>query len=219
MELIKDKIWCIKNLTFPSNTYLLKDDGSDSCLIIDPGLDSDLLDKAVTLRNLNPIAILATHGHFDHIGSVAYFKEKYDIPFYLHEADLKLSRSANFFIKMARIKSSIEIPIPDLILNQKTQSLFIGNFSLEITNYPGHSFGSCIIQSGKYLFSGDILYKKGLGFNNFPGEDKEKLKTSIKEIFASYSDDCLVLPGHGESERLVAIKSQNIELKKFLAIT
>ena len=97
MELTKQYINVVRNGVFPSNTYLLKSPLNNACLLIDPGLDTRAIDDKITELNLMPVAIVCTHGHFDHIGSVSYFKTKFDIPYYLHEADLKLSKSANFF--------------------------------------------------------------------------------------------------------------------------
>ena len=92
----------------------------------------------------------------------------------------------------------------------------IGKFDLNIFNFPGHSEGSCIIQSNNLLFSGDIIYKNGLGFNNFPGENKANLKDSILKIFEIFPSDSIVYPGHGESEYLMNIKHNNQDLINFL---
>ena len=217
MELIKDHIYLIRNIKiFSSNTYIFKNSLNDDCVIIDPGFDIELICKNLAENNLNPIAIISTHGHFDHIGSVTFFKNKFKIPFYIHEADSKIMQSANFYLKIARIDYKIETPMPDMLFKEKKQTINIGNFELFIYNFPGHSSGSCIIQHDKYLFTGDIIYKKGLGFNNFPGEDKAKLKYSIKEVFDTFSDDSLVLPGHGDSEYLINIKNNNQDLINFL---
>jgi glyoxylase-like metal-dependent hydrolase (beta-lactamase superfamily II) len=216
VELTDQLLFKVKNEIFSSNSYLLKDKLSDFCVLIDPGLDTQAIDKILNELKLKPIAIIATHGHFDHIGSVTFFKNKFNIPFYMHEADLKISQSANFYLKIARINHKIETPKPDVLFKEKKETITIGNFELCIYNFPGHSAGSCIIKQDKYLFTGDIIYKKGLGFNNFPGEDKAKLKHSIQEVFETFPDDCLVLPGHGESEYLINIKNNNQDLINFL---
>lgn len=209
-------LYKVRNEIFSSNSYILRDNRSDFCLLIDPGLDTLAIDKTLTDLNLIPIAILVTHGHFDHIGSVSFFKNKFNIPFYMHEADSKISQSANFYLKIARINHKIETPKPDVFFKEKRETINIGNFELNIFNFPGHTAGSCIIRHNKYLFTGDIIYKKGLGFNNFPGEDKTKLKHSIQAVFEIFSGDSLVLPGHGDSEYLMNIKNNNQDLINFL---
>jgi hydroxyacylglutathione hydrolase len=214
--LINDDLFRVQNGLFPSNTYFLKSSLSRDCIIIDPGLDKIAIQKKLVELSLNPIAIMSTHGHFDHIGSVSYFKVKYNIPFYLHRSDVKLSKSANFFLTIAKIPIQIDTPIPDVIIEGKEQTITINEFKLGVYNLPGHSAGSCVIQNEKYLFSGDIMYKKGLGLNNFPGEDKIKLKSSIHEIFRLFENDSLILPGHGEFEYLGNIAQSNQDLIRFL---
>lgn len=218
MGLIEHAIITIRNEVFPSNTYILKSKNDNSCIIIDPGLDVSLIDKKITELDLKPVAIISTHGHFDHVGGVSFFKMKFKIPFYLHEADLKLSKSANFFLKVAQINIQIETPVPDYFFKGQLETLIIEDFNLAVYNFPGHSAGSCIIKYDNSLFSGDMIYKKGLGFNNFPGENKDQLKESILKIFKTFAGDSLILPGHGEAEYLEKIKANNKDLANFLSL-
>lgn len=208
-------IYTIKNIIFPSNTYIIAND-DNACLIIDPGLDESLTDACIQENKLKPVAVLCTHGHFDHIANVTFFKLKYNIPFYIHEADVKTLRSANFFLKMARIDFNIKTPVPDFLFSGKNETLELQDFTIKIFNYPGHSSGSCILQVDNQLFSGDIMYARGLGFNSFPDENKTILKKSIQEIFTNFSDDDMIYPGHGEAEKLGVIKTKNLKLQDFL---
>jgi len=216
VELTKQGIYTVRNELFPSNTYLLQSDKDNTCIIIDPALSPGLIEDKINELGLKPLAIIATHGHFDHIASVSFFKEKYNIPYYLHEADLKLSQSANFYLKLAKINFKIKTPVPDFLFKNEIENLCIGSFNLSVQNFPGHSNGSCTILYKNFLFSGDIIYKKGLGFNNFPGENLVKLKASILELFNAFPEQTLALPGHGEPETLAKIRTNNQELINFL---
>jgi hydroxyacylglutathione hydrolase len=184
-------------------------------LIIDPGLDKEEVQQKINSLEIIPIAILATHGHFDHIGSVAELKERYKIPFFLHKADLKISKSANFFAKMAKINIKINIAEPDFLITDE-KVLTIGSMNVNFFHLPGHSSGSSAFQIDNNLFSGDIIYKNGLGFNHFPGEDLNELKKSVKTMFSTFSDETMIYPGHGIFASLGEIKKENKELIEFV---
>uniref|UniRef100_UPI00404A8041 MBL fold metallo-hydrolase n=1 Tax=Flavobacterium sp. TaxID=239 RepID=UPI00404A8041 len=217
MELIKENIYLIRNKkVFSSNTYIFKNKLNEECIIIDPGFDSELIDNEIQENKFHPIAVVSTHGHFDHIGGAAFLKNKYQIPFYLHEGDMKIAQSANFYLKVAQLDHKIETPKPDFLFKGELNHLNFNGLNLVIYNLPGHSPGSCIIKSENSIFSGDIIYKNGLGAGSVPKENTELLKQSILKVFDLLVDDDLILPGHGASEYLGVIKKNNTELKNFL---
>jgi glyoxylase-like metal-dependent hydrolase (beta-lactamase superfamily II) len=129
---------------------------------------------------------------------------------------MKISQSANFYLKVAQLDHKIETPKPDFLFKGERDHLTLNGINLEIYNLPGHSPGSCIIKIENNLFSGDIFYKNGLGSGSVPKENTELLKRTILKIFDIFVDEDLVLPGHGASEYLGAIKNNNAELKNFL---
>lgn len=218
MASINDDIILIKNKTFVSNSYLICDKKENTCIVVDPGLDANILLAEIETSRLKPLAVLSTHGHFDHIGSAKDIQIKYAVPFYMHEADYKMSQSANFFLKVAGIPHSIQTPKPDVLLKSDSPNLNIGSFSIGINHLPGHSPGSCVFTWNKYLFTGDILYKNGLGPESIPKEDKHLLRDSIVKLFALFTDECIVLPGHGQYDSLGSIKTNNLALKQFLEL-
>ncbi len=209
-------VYQVRNISFPSNTYVIKNNENSDCLIIDPGIDEKLLFELIEKEKLNPVAVLCTHGHFDHIANVSICKENFEIPFFIHEKDKKTIRSANFFLKLTKINFKIKTPVPDHFWIEDDIQVDIKGFKLNIKLFGGHSPGSCVIQYGENLFSGDLLYKNGLGFNSFPDEDKLVLKKSLKEIFKFYPSNSRLYPGHGPSEILGNIKANNTALAEFL---
>lgn len=215
-EYINDNIFVIRNSIFPSNTYLLKSSEDNGCIVIDPGLDAQAIDAGITASGLIPIAVIATHGHFDHVGNVAMLKDRYDIPFYLHEADLKISQSVNFYLKVARVEATIKTTRPDHLFKGNENQVTIGNFVLDIHNFPGHSDGSCIIQYGSYLFSGDLLFLQGIGDDSMPKANIELLRNSLFRLIHTFKDTDLLFPGHGNAATLGSIKNSNTILQQFL---
>ena len=84
------QVICITNGTWQQNCYLIKNDNSNECIIIDPGSEIDEIISEIKKIDSRPIAILNTHGHYDHIGAVSELKEEYKIKFYVHSKDKKL---------------------------------------------------------------------------------------------------------------------------------
>ena len=172
----------VKNKIFPSNTYIISAEDNQDCILVDPGLDKESIEHKLSEQQLRPTHILATHGHFDHVGSVSFFQKKYDADFYIHEKDVKILRSINFFLKIMKIDMKVEVPVPDYTFSEATDSLLLGGQRVEVYNFSGHTDGSCLFLINECLFSGDTLYSKGIGVNPFPGQDKIKLRASLKEI-------------------------------------
>lgn len=197
----------IENETFPSNTYLICQEIDNTCIIIDPGLDEALVDQKIVELKLKPLAIISTHGHFDHIGGVSFFHDKYSIPFYIHKEDLKLYKSANFYLKLNKIERFIKIIEPDFLLAQEKQKLNLGEFCIEVFNYPGHTRGSCIVKHESNIFTGDTILKKGLYLNKLPEENVEMLKESVLEITNTFDLHSICYPGHGDKVFLYEINN------------
>ena len=183
MELINSFIYRIENKIFPSNTYLVIDNLTNKCAIIDPGLDVDIIISTLFEYEFIPLAIISTHGHFDHVGGVKSVQKFFDIPFFIHEKEVRNLKQNNFFLKISKLNLSIDIPVPDYTFTNEFDMIKIENFCFNIYNYPGHTDGSCLIQFKNHLFTGDTLYKNKLGLSKNFGENNKELKNSLSKIY------------------------------------
>ncbi len=190
-----------------TNCYLLVTD--DKCLVIDPGDEGEFILEQIQIKKLKPLAILATHGHFDHVLAVGEIQASFDIPFYIHEKDLfllkRVKETAEYFLK----NKQIILPISN-IRNLKIENLLqIENFKLKIFFTPGHTPGSVCyylpaeVESDatkeglSIIFTGDTLFKDGIGRYDFFYSSKKDLDNSLKRIL-SLSKNTVVYSGHGE---------------------
>lgn len=179
-----------------SNCYLLVDKKTYETLIIDPGDDGDFIIRTISDKKLKPIAVVATHGHFDHIMAVTELTLAYGIPFWASKADEflihNMQDSAFHFL---HIKTD-PAPVIDSYLKKDIR---IGSIKLHIIETPGHTPGSVCLYSpeGKILFCGDLLFAGGaVGRTDFSYSETGELKESLKRVF-QLPDQTAVYPGHG----------------------
>lgn len=188
------------------NTYLynFKD---NSVIIIDPGSDSNKIISAIDAENYQVKGIILTHGHFDHIGAVKDIKYKYNTKVYIHADDATFlgdggeKRHFDMFSSMGYNGSSYFKAYykyndsADIILNDNNE---LKQFSLEVIHTPGHSPGSICLYSKKnsILFSGDTLFKNGLGRTDLIGGNYNSLIASLA-IILKLPEETKVYPGHG----------------------
>jgi len=179
-----------------ANCYLLEQDSE--AILIDPGDSADFLLEKISSQNLKLIGIIATHGHFDHIMAVGEIQLSYpNLPLYIHPKDQFLLKrvveTANHFLGFE----------PAVIPITSTKDLVIGKFQIskfkfQILYSPGHTPGSIAFyfKDNHVLFSGDTLFKAGVGRYDFSYSSKEDLKSSLQSLL-SLPPDTIVYPGHG----------------------
>jgi hydroxyacylglutathione hydrolase len=172
-------------------------------LVIDPGGDIDRIVAAVETRGLNPLAILNTHGHFDHIGAVEPLMARFHLPFYLHEGDFTLLCQANLYRLVFESSAPVKIPAVTHGLKDQPEEFDIGPFHLRWLATPGHTHGSVCFHLDQYLFSGDTILSSGAGRTDLPGGDKRLLTESLQRL-SSLPEDLIVHAGHGKTQTLGA---------------
>ena len=177
------------------NCYLVSNEQREA-LIVDPGSDPEAIAELITELGVQPVAILNTHAHYDHIGAVSGLTQKYQIPFFLHGHDEKLLKQANLYKMLFETKSIISIPTFDQDFAKWPVDLNVGAFSVKILHTPGHTAGSvCLLIDGN-LFSGDTLMHSGPGRTDLPGGDKYTLKDSLQKL-RKLPEEYLIYAGHG----------------------
>jgi glyoxylase-like metal-dependent hydrolase (beta-lactamase superfamily II) len=178
-----------------SNCYIVWDDDVKHGVIIDPGDDADVILKAIKKLGIMIKYILATHGHFDHVGAVAPLKRELKVEFLAHKDDF-------FFIEdgeNAARRWGVEIeqpPKPDRFI-EDGEKIKVGGFELEVLYTPGHSPGGVSFLHDRMIFGGDTLFQGSIGRTDFRKGSFEDLTKSIKTRLYTLPDDTIVYTGHG----------------------
>ena len=207
----------VVNEPVASNTYVCPTSVAGECVVVDPGLSGDAIERELAARDLRPVAVACTHGHFDHIGSASELQARYRVPVYLHAADRRVARSANFLLMACKIDRRIVVPT-DVVEAHDGMRVPLGADVLTFHHSPGHTPGSCMLEFRGALFSGDTIYRDGVGLVDFPGEDKAVLRESILRHWHAFDDGLMLHPGHGGSGRLGEVKRGNRALREFAGL-
>jgi hydroxyacylglutathione hydrolase len=192
--------------TWRENGYVIEC-GDAGAVIVDPGNNTAGFLALIAEHALRPAAIVNTHAHFDHIGSVVALVESFGIPFYLHKADAALLRQANLYRALFEEVQPIRVPAAFSDVSEMNGVLEILDLRIELLMTPGHTNGSTCLRIGDLLFTGDTLLKNGPGRIDLPGGSAEHMRAS-QALLATLPAELLVHPGHGEIESLGAIRDR-----------
>jgi len=182
------------------NCYIIYDINKYS-FIIDPGSNSDRIINFIKSKNLKVLAILNTHGHYDHVGAVKKLKDEFSIPFFLCFKDQKLLKHANLYLMFFPGAKFIQIPKVDYYFDKITLPVKLADFSIEVLFTPGHTKGSVCFQIEDVIFTGDTLLKGEIGRIDVTEGDRHVMKKSLK-IISKLPPRIIIYPGHGESTML-----------------
>lgn len=171
-----------------TNCYLVWDENTLEGMIIDAGDDGDFIINKIKDLNIIPILIIATHGHFDHVLAVTELKLAFQIPFFMHRADLPI-----YF----RSSKTDPPSMPDKYLKEGDLIKF-GQQILKVIATPGHTPGGIALYSKKILFSGDTIFAHGdVGRTDYSYASTLQLEKSIHKLL-KLPPNTRVYPGHGE---------------------
>ncbi|MCV9951386.1 MBL fold metallo-hydrolase [Paenibacillus sp. BT-177] len=191
-----------------TNAYLLQGDDPQRAVIIDPGMNPGSLLRAI--ESLTIEAILLTHAHFDHIGGVEEIRNAKGCPVYLHalEQDWLTSPKLNGSLMWPEASPPISTGPAEYDLAEGQQLNLIGH-TFKVLHTPGHSPGSVSFLCGKDLFSGDVLFRQGVGRTDLTGGRERDLYDSIQNKLFPLGDDVTVYPGHGPKTSIGYEKANN----------
>jgi glyoxylase-like metal-dependent hydrolase (beta-lactamase superfamily II) len=195
-----------------TNCYLCYN-GEKNAVIIDPGAKADDIISQISKNELQPVCVILTHGHFDHVTAVKEIKEKYpDIKIYLHEKDY------GFYLKGRKLASQfLGMNYNDLTMPEEVDFILdgdiieAGDIHFRVAHTPGHTQGciSLVNEKDRVIFSGDTLFKMSIGRTDLEGGNTNQLFQSIKSKLFTLNDDFTVYPGHGESTTIGSEKKSN----------
>jgi glyoxylase-like metal-dependent hydrolase (beta-lactamase superfamily II) len=174
--------------SYQTNCYIVTIDDKD--LIIDPGMGAT---QWVIDNTTNPIAILNTHGHFDHVWSNAQLKSKLNIPIYCPKDDC-------FMLEDDPFEQGTPSSIADFKV-EHDESITLDGIDIKFHFFPGHTPGCSAIQIKNTLFAGDFIFQGSIGRVDFPYSNPNDMKDSIKKVL-NFKDDLVVYTGHGNPTSL-----------------
>ena len=186
----------IPNGPWKQNCYVVADSDTKKAFIVDPGSDGAKIKECIDDEGVEPLAIVNTHGHFDHVGAVDFLMQTYGIPFYLSREDAQLLRQANIYRVLFQTKEAIVVPKVTNSFDSQDHELSIGPFDISVIQTPGHTKGSVCLMVGSEMFAGDTIFSQKVGRTDLPGGDSVALYESINTL-RQLPRSLTVWPGHG----------------------
>ena len=186
-----------------TNCYVVADEATGRCAIVDPGDDGAAVAQWLEQQQLTPAYLFLTHGHYDHVGGVADLRAEYpDLPVYIHTADTALPPQLSRGLSWTNTYGEGDTISMDGII-------------FRVLSPPGHTPGSVCLVAGTLLLSGDTLFAGSCGRTDFPGGSWQQMLASLKKL-AQLEGDYTVLPGHGGATTLQTERDTNPYMKEAL---
>jgi len=210
----------IKSFTFnpfQENTFVISDNTKE-CIIIDPGcyeeFEKEELEGYIIEYNLNPVLLINTHCHIDHILGNQFIAERWGLELHMNENDLNLLNSSDEIASLYGFRNYQKSPSPSKFLKDK-DNIYFGESQLEVLFTPGHSPGHISLFSKKenFVVSGDVIFQNSIGRTDLPGGNFEVLIESIQNKLLIMDETTNIYCGHGPKTTIGYEKLNNPFLK------
>ncbi len=192
---------------FETNCYIIYEEGSSACAVIDPGYTPQKVLSEVKALGKTVEAVLLTHTHFDHMGGAKEIQEKTGCALWMHELDHTYPPHP----MLSWLYPFSGVQFPNMHFYDTDAPLQVAGLSLTVVHTPGHTRGSVSLVAENTVFSGDTLFALSRGRTDLPGGDREEILRSLKKL-ADLPGDYRVLPGHGEETTLDRERRCNREM-------
>ncbi len=191
------------------NCFLLRREGSDRALIVDPGEEPERILAALEQTGATAEAILLTHCHFDHIGAVAPVAKATGAPVYCPRIETPVLADIMAYVPWEGFGPFESYEADETVAGG--EELELAGMTIDVIFTPGHSPGHVTysIRDEAAVFSGDVLFKGSVGRVDLPGGDGPTLLRSIQELVDSHPPETAVYPGHMEPTTLGAERAAN----------
>ena len=191
-----------------TNCMLIINKTTREALVIDPGYEAKRIAEAINKAECKPVAILLTHGHFDHVIAVDEVRDEYNIPVYLYEDEEELLGNS-ILNHSAKYGMSYQTKADELVTDN--QKLTLAGINIEVIHTAGHTSGCCCyyLPDEAVLISGDTLFYGTVGRTDFETSSSVAMRASVKRLLTTLPEDVQVFPGHGDTTTIGHEKRYN----------
>ena len=194
-----------------TNCYFAINDETKEVLIIDPGANPKQLAERISTEGVKPVAILLTHGHFDHIYSVDYVREKYNCQLCIHENDALCLTDSYKNANKLFFNEDLTFNPADWLISDKDK-LSLGELQIKVIHTPGHTEGCVCYLVENALICGDTIFDRSVGRTDLPSGNTKVLYESLRKI-KTMDESIRLYPGHGSITTIKEQKQSNPYLK------
>ncbi|WP_433323949.1 MBL fold metallo-hydrolase [Spirillospora sp. CA-294931] len=206
--------------SFAANCYVVAPAAGEECVIIDPGEGAEAgIDEILREHRLKPVAALLTHGHIDHVWSVAPVCGAKDIPAFVHPDDRDLLTDPGKGLSLAaqqQFLGGLQLTEPDDVRELADGAVLeLAGLRVTVDHAPGHTPGSVAFRTPAageipdVMFSGDLLFAGSIGRTDLPGGSYDDMLASLSRVCLSLPDETAVLPGHGPQSTIGRERATN----------